>query len=68
MGEPHLSKRNLYPTISQKGIYNDIMLRMDLFALSDGKTNIFQICKKIKRPLKEENGELKILKDNKILK
>ncbi len=66
--EPNLGKRNLYPTISQKGIYNDIMLRMDLFALSDGKTNIFQICKKIKRPLKDVYGELKILKDNKILK
>ena len=65
--EPNLGKRNLYPTISQKGNYDDIRLRMNLLALSDGKTNIFKISKKINKPLGEVYAELKILKDNKIL-
>ena len=65
--EPNLGKRNLYPTISQKGNYNEVRLRMNLLAFCDGKTNIFQICNKINIPLKNVCDELKILKRNKIL-
>ena len=55
------------PTISQKGNYNEVRLRMNLLAFCDGKTNIFQICNKINIPLKNVCDELKILKRNKIL-
>ena len=65
--EPNLGKRNLYPTISQKGNYSEVRLRMNLLAFCDGKTNIFQICNKINIPLKNVCDELKILKRNKIL-
>ena len=43
-GEPSLSKKGLYPTLSQKGRHDDIRLRMNLIAYSDGKTNIFKIA------------------------
>lgn len=65
--EPNLGKRNLYPTLSQKGIYKDIRLRMDLLAFSDGKTNIKEIAKKIKQPYKKVFLEYKFLKLRKIL-
>jgi aminopeptidase-like protein len=65
--EPNLGKRNLYPTLSQKGKYDDIRTRMHLIAHSDGKTNIFEISLKIKKKLKEVIEELKILKKNKII-
>ncbi len=66
--EPNLGNRNLYPTIVKKGVYtDDIFLRRDLISYSDGKTDIFEISKIIKRPLKKIISEFKILKKHKIL-
>jgi len=40
--EPNLGKRNLYPTLSQKGVYDDkVITRNDLIAYSNGKRNVF---------------------------
>ncbi len=65
--EPNLGKRNLYPTISQKGNYDNIRTRMHLIANSDGKNNIFEISLRIGKKLKEVIEELKVLKNNKII-
>ena len=74
-GEPQLSKYNLYPSISQKGIVKkgvfskqEFINRCNLIAYADGKRNIFEISKRINMPLKDLIKEIKILKDNKILK
>ena len=74
-GEPQLSKYNLYPSISQKGIKKngnfskqEFINRCNVIAYSDGKKNIFEISKKINIPLKDLIREIKILKNNKILK
>ena len=51
--EPNLGKRNLYPTISQKGNYDNIRTRMHLIANSDGKNNIFEISLRIGKNLRK---------------
>ena len=67
-GEPSLSKRGLYPTISQKGRHGSIRLRMNLIAYSDGKTNIFKIANLLNEPINKVYEEYKILKSKKVLK
>lgn len=45
LGEPQLGKRGLYPTISQKGNYDEITEILDLLAYADGKNDLFDISK-----------------------
>ena len=67
--EPMMSKRNMYPTTSMNNGYtSDVLLRRDVIAYSDGKTDIFTISKILNKPLKKVVSEVKILKQNKILK
>ena len=66
--EPNLGKRNLYPTISQKGIYGDeITLRSNLIAYANGKNSIFKISNLLNINLKKVCEEYQILRSNKIL-
>jgi len=74
-GEPQLSKYNLYPTTSQKGTKKkgsfskqEFINRCNVIAYSDGKKNIFEISKITNIPLKDLIKEIKILKENKILR
>lgn len=41
--EPQLGKRGLYPTISQKGTYNEVTALCDFIAYSDGKNDMIGI-------------------------
>lgn len=41
--EPQLGKRGLYPTVSKKGIYDDVQIMMDFLAYADGNNDIFDI-------------------------
>ena len=68
LGEPNLGKRGLYPTLSQKGKYDNTRLRMNLIAQSDGMTNIFKIAKLLKEPLDKLCNEYSLLKSKKVLK
>ena len=69
LGEPQLSKRNLYPEISKRGnIDAETKNRLNILAYSDGKTNIFDICKKINLPLGQALLNVKNLKKFKLLK
>tara|TARA_B100000941_G_scaffold285383_1_gene257354 strand:+ start:4733 stop:5980 length:1248 start_codon:yes stop_codon:yes gene_type:complete len=67
LGEPNLGKRNLYPTISQKGSYKNIKLRMDLLAYSDGSKNLEFISQIINQPIKKVIREYKLLKSKGLL-
>ena len=68
LGEPNLGKRGLYPTLSQKGKYDNTRLRMNLIAQSDGMTNIFKIAKLLNEPLDKLCNEYSLLKSKKVLK
>ena len=65
--EPQLGKRNLYPTISQKGSNLDINTRMDFLAYTDGNHSLFDISIKIKKNLKLIVSEAIILKNNNLI-
>ena len=65
--EPNLGKRNLYPTLSQKGSYNNIKTRMDLLAYADGGKSLDYISSLIKKPINKVNAEYKLLKSKGLL-
>ncbi|MEP0144588.1 DUF4910 domain-containing protein [Tateyamaria sp.] len=62
--EPQMGKRGLYPTISQKGSYDAVRLRMDTLAYADGQIDVFDMCERIGVNLGTLNDELEILTVN----
>ena len=51
--EPQLGKRGLYPTISQKGSYDQVQAMMDFIAYADGRNDLFDISNIIGQPVKD---------------
>ncbi len=51
--EPMLSKRGLYPTISQKGSYDSVQNMMDFIAYADGRNDLIGISNIIGVPISE---------------
>jgi aminopeptidase-like protein len=49
-GEPHMSKRGAYPTLSVKSGNNSPATLMNFLTWSDGKHDLIDIAKKIKVP------------------
>lgn len=41
--EPQLGKRGLYPTVSQKGSYNEVKAMTDFIAYADGRNDLIEI-------------------------
>lgn len=50
LGEPQLGKRGLYPTISQKGSYDEVKAMVDFITYADGKNDLFDISDRIGVP------------------
>ena len=65
--EPHMTKYNLYPTLSTKKINNLKNQYMDFLQFSDGKNTIEEISKKIKLKLSKVKKIYKLLKVNQII-
>ena len=64
--EPNMGKRGLYPLISKKNTHDEeLKLRMNLIAYSDGVRNIFDISNLLKQPLSLVIKEYRKLKDHK---
>ncbi|MCL1918693.1 MAG: DUF4910 domain-containing protein [Peptococcaceae bacterium] len=53
LGEPQLGKRGLYPTISQKGQYDDITSMMNFIAYADGTNDLIAISDIIGTPVEQ---------------
>lgn len=51
--EPQLGKRGLYPTVSKKGSYDEILSMRELLAYADGENDLLDISKKTDIPLVE---------------
>lgn len=49
--EPQLGKRGLYPTISQKGSYNEVKAMTDFIAYADGNNDLVDISNIIQVPI-----------------
>jgi len=66
--EPFLTKRNMYPTISDKNhIEKDLVNLLDILAYSNGKRSVFQISNILNLKLKSCLKILKILKKNDLI-
>ena len=66
--EPHLSSKNIYPTLSIKNNYEQIQKIMDIITYSDGYNDLIDISNKINVPIWELVDHVKKLKKKKILK
>lgn len=65
--EPQLGKRGLYPTISQKGSYDEVKTMVDLIAYADGRNNLIDISDIIGVSVKDLLPIIKRLKDDGLL-
>lgn len=65
--EPQLGKRGLYPTISQKGSYDEVLALCDFLAYADGKRDLLEISDRIRRSVKELIPIIKKLEVNSLL-
>ena len=65
--EPHMTKYNLYPTLSTKKINYETNQYMDFLQFSDGKNTIEEISKKIKLKLSKVKKIYKLLKNKQII-
>lgn len=53
MCEPQLGKRGLYPTVSRKGQYDEVMKLTNMIAYADGKNDLLDISNRIGVPVSE---------------
>lgn len=65
--EPQLGKRGLYPTISQKGSYDEIKAMTDFIAYADGINDLIDISNIINVKVKDIIPLLKKLKEKSLL-
>ena len=65
--EPHMSKYNLYPTLSTKGTKSETQHYMDFLQYADGKNTLKKISKYIKINLSKTNQIYKLLKKKNLI-
>lgn len=53
LGEPQLGKRGLYPTVSQKGVYQSVIVIKNFIAYADGMNDLIEISDIIESPIGE---------------
>lgn len=61
--EPQLGKRGLYPTISQKGIYDYINAMLNFLGYADGQTDLIDLSNMINQPIEKLIPIIEELKD-----
>lgn len=66
-GEPQLGKRGLYPSISQRGGYDEVENMTNFIAYADGRNDLFDISNRIEVPVKELVPIVKKLIDNQLI-
>lgn len=65
--EPQLGKRGLYPTVSQKGNYDEIKSMTDFIAYADGTNDLIDISDRIHVPVNQLIPIAKSLLENHLL-
>jgi aminopeptidase-like protein len=66
--EPQLGKRGLYPTISKKGIYDEVKSMVDFIAYADGENDLLTISNIINVPIDELIPIVKKLQESNLIK
>ena len=65
--EPQLGKRGLYPTVSKKGVYDEVRKLQDFILYADGKNDLIDISNIIEYPAIRLLDMVKKLRDNDLL-
>ena len=69
LGEPHMSKRDAYPTLSIKGGYShELRKKMDILSLCDGNTSLLEIANRLAVPIWELSENISKLMDMGLIK
>ena len=69
LGEPHLSKRKMYPTTSIKNnISEELKKMMDIISYSDRKTSIIEIADKLSMSIRDLNQIIYKLEKKKLIR
>ena len=67
--EPHMSKRNLYPSMSKLGVHSEALrLQMSLLSMCDGKNSLLDIARKLDVPIWNLYEIIKTLLDHELIK
>lgn len=66
--EPQLGRRGLYPTVSKKGIYDEVRKLQDFILYADGRNDLIDISNIIKYPAIGLIEMVKTLTENQLLK
>ena len=67
LGEPQLSKKNLYPSLSMKNSSNSARLLMNVLSYCDGKTAVVEIAEKVNKSIWSIYPIIEILNKNKLI-
>jgi aminopeptidase-like protein len=67
LGEPMLSKRNLYPSLSTKSPKKETRLRMDIISYSDGSKSLIEIADLLNIEIEEVYEQAKILQESQVI-
>ncbi len=65
--EPHMSKRELYPTLSKIQVDDNIKLMMDFISLCDGECSLYEIAESLNVPIWELYDIVDKLKTHKLI-
>lgn len=66
--EPQLGKRGLYPTVSKKGVYDEVRKLQDFILYADGKNDLIDISNIIHYPAIRLLAMVKTLTENQLLR
>lgn len=65
--EPQLGKRGLYPTVSMKGAYDEVIALKDFLAYADGRNDLLEISNIIHQPTEVLIPVIEKLMNNKLI-
>jgi aminopeptidase-like protein len=68
LGEPQMSKKKLYPTLSTKKTNDKVRLMMNFISLCDGKFSLLEIAESLKMPIWDLYDLVERLKFHRIIK
>ena len=66
-GEPQLGKRGLYPSVGAKGVGSELMARLWVLNLSDGRNGLLGIAERAGLPFRDIKEAARVLSDGDLL-
>ena len=68
LGEPQMGRRGLYPTLSQKGVWDGVRVMMDVLLYANGERDLITLSEEIHVPVRELIPVIQILEGAELIK